>query len=237
MSRELKRNHCGSGEHALHRRRFLQAGAAMGVGLGGLDLATRAGFAEDLRRRERHVLLLWLGGGASQLETFDPKPGTPTGGPFKAISTAVPGIAISELMPRIAQRLGQVAIVRSLDTRIGDHGGAATLMETGRTPEPGLVYPEFGAVIARELGQIDSQVPDFISLDLATEGHRRPEPGFLGGRYAAMHLTRTTRPENIDLPEGLTDLAHTEREHLRQFLSERFNRGRQAEEVHGYNST
>src|SRR5205823_7924857 len=78
-----------------------------------------------------------------------------------------------------------------------------------------------------------------VSLYLATEGQRwgRPEPGFLGGRYAGMSLERSLKPENIELPAGLSEREHTEREHLRQYLSERFNRGRDAEEVRGYNST
>src|SRR5687768_16242504 len=181
---------CGSAEHGFNRRLFLQGGlaTALGVTLGGSEAAYDRAWAAELRRRQKHVLLLWLAGGSSQLETWDPKPGRPTGGPFKAIPTAATGVHICELLPKMAQRMNRVAVVRSLDTSIADHGGASVLMETGRTPEPGLVYPDLGAVIAKELGQLDSQVPDYVSLYLATEGQRRPDPGFLGGRYAAMHL-------------------------------------------------
>jgi hypothetical protein len=207
----------------------------LGAGLGGLGISAWAG---ELRRQQKHVLLLWLAGGASQLETWDPKPGRPTGGPFQAIPTAVPGIHISELMPKMAQLMNRVAVVRSLDTRIGDHGQAAELMQRGRRPEAEVAYPDLGAVVARELGQRDSVVPEYVSLYLATEGQKwgRPDPGFLGGRYAAMTLERGLKPENIDLPQGLTEKDHTEREHLRRYLSERFNRQRQADEVQGYNS-
>jgi uncharacterized protein (DUF1501 family) len=112
-------------------------------------------------------------------------------------------------------------------------------MQIGRRPEAELAYPDFGAVVAKELGQRDSQVPEYVSLYLATEGQYsgRPNPGFLGGRYAAMSLERSLKPENIALPAGLSDVEHTEREHLRQYLSERFNRSRNAAEVQGYNST
>ncbi len=221
------------------RRRFLHdaGAAALGMGLGGLAAPYDPLWADELRGQNKHVLLLWLAGGSSQLETWDPKPGRPTGGPFKAIPTVATGVHISELMPKMAKIMNRVAIVRSLDTRIADHGTAAALMETGRTREPRLVYPDLGTVIAKELAQRDAQVPDYVSLYLATEGHRRPNPGFLGGRYAAMHLNRSLKPENLDRPEGVSEVDHADREHLREYLSERFNRSREANEVNGYNST
>jgi hypothetical protein len=230
---------CGSREHEFSRRRFLVGGAAsaLGVSLGGLEAGYNRAWADELRRQHKQVLLIWLAGGASQLETFDPKPGRPTGGPFGAIPTKVPGVQICELMPKIAPLMDRLAIVRSLDTKIADHGTAANLMDTGRTPEPGLSYPDFGTVISKELAQHDSAVPDYVSLYLATEGHRRPNPGFLGGGYAAMHLKESLRPADIDLPEGFTSAQHAEREHLRRLLSERFDRVRQAPQIKGYNST
>jgi hypothetical protein len=230
---------CSSPQHEIGRRQFLQGGAAtaLGVSLGGWGAAYNAAWAAELRRTHKRVLLLWLAGGASQLETFDPKPARPTGGPFKAIPTAVEGIHICELMPKMAKLMKDFAIVRSLDTKIGDHGQASNLMDAGRTPEPGLAYPDWGTVMSKELAQRDSQVPDYVSLYLATEGQRRPNPGFLGGAYAAVHLRDSLRPENIDLPEGVTTSQHHEREDLRRWLSEQFDRERKAPAIKGYNST
>jgi uncharacterized protein (DUF1501 family) len=232
---------CGSPEHTVNRRLFLQGGiaTALGVGLAGLEAPLDSLWASELRKQRKHVLLLWLAGGASQLETWDPKPGRPTGGPFKAIPTKVPGTHICELLPKMAQLMDLVALVRSLDTRNADHGQAAELMQRGRRAEAEVVYPDFGNIVAKELGQRDCAVPDYVSLYLASEGRRwgRPDPGFLGGKYAAMSLERSLKPENIDLPAGISGAEHTEREHLRQYLSERFNRGRNAAEVQGYNST
>jgi hypothetical protein len=236
-----RKQFCGSPEHLIDRRLFLQGGlaSALGVGLAGFEAPRDSLWASELRRQHKHVLLLWLAGGSSQLETWDPKPGRPTGGPFRTIATAVPGVHICELLPKMAKLMDRVALVRSLDTRIGDHGQAAQLMQFGRRPEAGLVYPDLGAIVAKELGQRDSQVPEYVSLYLATEGQRwgRPEPGFLGGRYAAMSLERSLLPDNLHLPPGLSEREHTEREHLRKYLSERFDRGRDATEVTGYNST
>jgi hypothetical protein len=237
----MKKQFCGSAEHLIDRRLFLQGGiaTALGVSLAGLESPHHSLWADELRRQGKHVILLWLAGGSSQLETWDPKPGRPTGGPFKAIATAVPGVHISELMPKTARMMNQIAVVRSLDTKIGEHGQASELMQRGRRPEAELVYPDFGAVVAKELGQRDSAVPEYVSMYLATEGQRwgRPEPGFLGSRHAGMTLEKSLRPENIDLPKGISEREHVEREHLRQYLSERFNRGRNADEVSGYNST
>ncbi len=234
-------SYCGSPEHTINRRLFLQGGVAtaLGVSLAGLEAPLDSLWAEELRRERKQVLLLWLAGGSSQLETWDPKPGRPTGGPFRAIPTVVPGVHICELLPKMARLMDRVALVRSLDTRIGDHGQASELMQRGRRPEAELVYPEFGVVVAKELGQRDSAIPEYVSMYLATEGQSwgRPNPGFLGGRYAAMNLERSLKPDNITLPAGISEQEHTEREHLRQYLSERFNRGRQAAEIQGYNST
>ena len=97
---------CGSPEHGLNRRGFLGASAAAGAAAFAADMTVlnilkEPAFAEEIKRQEKRVILLWLAGGASQLETWDPKPGRPTGGPFRAIDTNVPGIRISELMPQL----------------------------------------------------------------------------------------------------------------------------------------
>lgn len=212
------------------RRDFLTAAGA-GVGLAAanmtiLDLLKTPSLAAEMKSSRKHVILLWLAGGASQLETWDPKPGRPTGGPFRAIDTNVSGVQISELMPKMAQRMDKVAIVRSLNTRVADHGGGADIMETGRAVEQGLPYPDLGALMAHELGRIDSQVPDYVSMYSSTEGRRRGTSGFLGGRYAPMFLTEQMVPENLRRPEQLVEHDQTRRLELRSFLANRFQQGR-----------
>src|SRR5262245_32681866 len=111
------RRFCGSPEHGLDRRGFLGTVAA-----GAAALAAPA-LAGDIAARRKSVILLWLAGGSSQLETWDPKPGTATGGPFRAITTNVPGLHVSELMPKMAKRMQDTCVIRSLNTKNGDHGG------------------------------------------------------------------------------------------------------------------
>src|SRR5947208_1312843 len=143
----MRTNFCGSPEHGVTRRDFLRtslaAGAtalASGIGMNAVGLLGMPALAEELRRQQKSCILLWLAGGASQLETFDPKPGAATGGPFASIQTSTPGVRISELMPKMAARLKDTAIIRSLNTRNGDHGGASRLMMRGRPGESALDY-------------------------------------------------------------------------------------------------
>src|SRR5437868_3657737 len=100
---------CNSPEHFLSRRQFLAGTAAGMLGFGGLIHPTTAG---ELQRQQKQVLLIWLSGGVSQLETWDPKPATDTGGPFQTIPTSVPGTHICELLPQTAQQMHRIALVR-----------------------------------------------------------------------------------------------------------------------------
>jgi hypothetical protein len=227
----MGKNFCGSFDHLLSRRSFLGTVAA-GAGAFAADMtaleAMAAPLAADLKKKQKRVILLWLAGGSSQLETWDPKPGANTGGPFRAIPTAVPGIHISELMPKMAQRIKHTAIIRSLNTRNGDHGGGAKLMMRGRMDEPNLKYPDLGAVLARELGQAESKVPDYVTFFTATEGRGMApgSSGFLGARYAPMELTTDMMPPNLRRLDGITEIDHQQRADLREFLSKRFSQGR-----------
>jgi len=241
MSKTRRTHFCGSPEHALNRRGFL---GSLAVGAGALaadmtvlDFLKEPSLARELKRNDKRVILLWLAGGASQLETWDPKPGTPTGGPFRSIPTAVPGIHISELMPKMAQRMGHTCIIRSLNTKNGDHGGGARLMMQGRRDDASVRYPDLGAVLARELGQLHSQVPDYVSFYAATEG-RMMAPGsggFLGQRYEPMYLTTGNVPENLRRLDEISELDHLERGELRDLLSKRFERGRTSRALGSHN--
>lgn len=224
----------GSPHPSLSRRALLGAGAlgaaSLAADMSQVNLLAQPVLADELRKQQKRVILLWLAGGASQLETFDPKPGRPTGGPFRAIPTSVPGVHISELMPQMAKRIHKhTAILRSLNTKNGDHGGGAELMMRGRRDEPNVKYPDLGAVLARELGQIDSQVPDYISLYSSTEGRNssRPSPGFLGARYAPILLSENMSLPNVKRLEAINEIDHQERAELRDLLSKRWLKGRE----------
>jgi hypothetical protein len=217
------------------------AGAAATVGcfaadMGQVHVLRSEEVARELKRQDKRVILLWLAGGASQFETWDPKPGAKTGGPFRAIQTNATGVHISELLPELAQRMQHTAIIRSLNTKIADHGGGADLMDTGRLKDPGILYPDLGAVVARELGRLDSKVPDYVSLYTETEGRRKGTSGFLGSRYAPMFLSESMIPPNIARLESLPAIDHKDRAALRDALSRRFANARRNHSVDSHNS-
>jgi hypothetical protein len=232
---------CGSLSHAVDRRAFLGAAAAgaaaFAADMTGLNVLGTPALAGELKKQQKRVILLWLAGGASQLETWDPKPGAPTGGPFRAIPTSVPGVHISELLPEMAKRIKHTCIIRSLNTRNGDHATGAQMMMRGRRDEPNLRYPDLGAVLARELGLPDSKVPDYVAFYSQTEGRNMApgNAGFLGARYAPMELTTSMMPENIQRLKDISDLDHRERAELRDLFGKEFNRGRTSTTLASHN--
>jgi len=131
-------------------------------------------------------------------------------------------------MPKMAARLKNTCIIRSLNTKNGDHGGGAKLMMRGRMDEANLKYPDLGAVLARELGQADSQVPDYVSFYSQTEGRdfAPGAAGFLGSRYAPMELSASMKPDNIRRLDGIDELDHQQRADLRELLSKQYSQGR-----------
>jgi uncharacterized protein (DUF1501 family) len=235
-----RKSFCGSAEHVVSRRGFLgtlgAAGAMAFADMTDVQALASPEVADELRRNEKRCILLWLAGGPSQFETWDPKPGAATGGPFQSIQTSIPSVHISELMPKMAGRLKDTAIIRSLNTRNADHATAARMMMRGRPAESNINYPDLGAVLARELRPEAGQVPDYVSFYFATEGRNMSpgSPGFLGARYGSMELYNSMIPENIRRLE-ISEQDHLERADLRNFLSASFERGRASLAVDSHN--
>src|SRR6185436_5583059 len=227
----MKTPFCGSAEHDVSRRAFLGTVLTGTAALLGQSSAVHC-LAEPaltgaLKAQNKRVILLWLAGGASQLETWDPKPRTVTGGPFAAIPTSIPGVHISELMPQMAERLKQVCLIRSLNTKNADHGAASELMMRGRADEASLRYPDMGAILARELARADSKVPDYVSFYTATEGRdfSKLTPSFLGARYAPMKIAENLIPPNLKKPAQMTENDHFARAQLQELLGQQFVKG------------
>ncbi len=202
---------CRSGEHLIERRKFLGtlAGVA-GAATFGAPSMVRAAMPQ-LTAGNKHILMVWLAGGVSQLETWDPKPKTDTGGPFRAIPTSVPGIHICELLPYTAKQMHHLALVRSINTKENDHGKGAYCMTTGRRQEPVADYPHLGAVGAKLLAPADSPLPGHIHVAAGGTGGSRDDAAFLGPRYASISLGDGNPPRNTALPEGMTPAADDKR--------------------------
>ncbi len=178
------------------RRAFLRC-LAGGGGPGGRRwsdcLSARA---DEIRRQGKACILLWMAGGPSQFETFDPKPGADTQGPTKAISTSVPGLTIAEHWTHLAPLMKDVALLRSLTSKEGNHGRATYLLHTSYAPSGGIVHPGFGATVAQQLGPDDFDLPSFVSISGPSIG-----PSFLGVRYAPFLVTNPNQPpDNLPSP-------------------------------------
>ncbi len=166
----------------LTRRTFLRASSLAGLGwltpLGQL----LGGLAEDGPRREpaRSVILLWLAGGPSQLETFDPHPGTATAGETRAIDTNVRGVQFAAGYPRLAEQMDSLAVVRSVVSREGDHERGTYNVMTGYRPDPTVIHPSIGAICAHELPAAGTQIPRYVSI---LPGQWPGRGGYLGNQY------------------------------------------------------
>ncbi|MCC6419330.1 MAG: DUF1501 domain-containing protein [Gemmataceae bacterium] len=228
---------CNSADHLVSRRRFL-AGAAGAVGTAGL-LGFRGmvepAAANTLRRAERRVLVIWMAGGVSQLETWDPKPGTNTGGPFQSIATNVAGTRISELLPYTARHMDRLALVRGINTATDDHGLGTYIMHTGRRRTPGEEFPHLGSVAAKLLGREENPLPGYIHITPRGDGGtNRQDAAFLGPRFASVALADGNPPANTLRPTDVSEAADRQRNQLRERLNGRFQLGRRTAETEAY---
>jgi uncharacterized protein (DUF1501 family) len=211
-------------------------GTAAGLGAG-LSTFTHPVVAADLARRQRQMLVIWLAGGASQLETWDPKPKTDTGGPFRSIETSVPGVRISELLPRTAMQMHRLALLRSLNTNENDHGKGTYLMHTGRAQTPALTYPHVGSVMARWLAGDDNPLPGYIYITPGGGGKGASEAAFLGPKYNPLYLGNGQAPANTAQDPAISALGAAGRQALRMHLNDRFARRRRTAETEAYTTT
>jgi len=160
----------------LDRRDLLKwaTGLGMSFALPALDVRAASSRGEE---RPRSLITLWLSGGPSQLETWDPHPGTKIGGPTKAISTSIPDVQIAGAFPLLADQLHHLSVIRSLVSKEGDHDRATYLVKTGFRIDPTLRHPSVSAIVAHALPYEQLDIPPVISLGY---DNRLSRGGFLG---------------------------------------------------------
>ena len=151
--------------------------------------------AADMKKNHKSVILLWMGGGPSTIDLWDLKPGSPTGGEFKPISTSADGIQICEHLPLIAKQMNHLSIVRSMSTREADHMRGRYYMHTGFVPTPTVEHPSYGSVISHELinNVPQLEIPAFVSVGGTSTG-----PGFLGAAYAPFVVDSNGNIRNLN---------------------------------------
>jgi hypothetical protein len=211
----------------LTRREALQLSAAGIVGFstsGWLEAVAQENASNPQRRRS--CILLWMNGGPSQIDTFDLKPGHANGGPFRETATNVPGIRISEHLPRVARHMDKMAIVRAMSTREGDHGRGTFYLRSGYLPQGPIQYPTLGSLVSKEIGAPDLPLPSFVSI----APYRQFSPaaytsGFLGPQYAPLMVGELNNfgfnpqggPDPYDQSLQVQDMRHTDDVRPEQF--------------------
>lgn len=216
----------------LSRRQFVErtAKAMLGVSLlPGLDTA----IAQGKGGKAKHIIYMYMSGGMTHLDTFDPKPGTENGGKTGVAKTPVPGIVLGEFLPGLAERFKDIAVVRSLQQRTADHRGASYWMRTSYERRATIVHPCLGAWGQRLLGKMHPTLPDSVLVGDAG-GH--PGAGYLGPSYAPLPIG----DPNAGLPNSAIHTSIDEKTFNRRLdMMETFNRGFGSkfknEEVAAYN--
>jgi hypothetical protein len=220
---------CQTGEHVLARRDFLGM-LTGGFVVGGLGALATPAASAVLQKEQKRVLVVYMSGGLSPLESWDPKPKTDTGGPFRAIPTATPGTHICELLPKTALHMDKLALVRSIDTKNGDHGKGSYQMTYGRNRIPGVEYPHIGAVSAKALERSDNPLPGHIRIP---GGSRGSDAAYLGPKYASVGMNGKP-PANSARAANLTEQNDALRNQFRQKVNDRFALKRRTAETDVY---
>lgn len=190
------------------RRNLLKTGASA------LAAASLPAQAADSRPKGKAdaCILLWLGGGAAHIDTYDPKGLSVNARPgsyYKSIDTAIPGVKVCEHLKQTAGMLDRCVLVRSLHHPIfSEHGAAANLVHTGRMPSGTLQYPSLGSIVSHELGPKSEDVPAYVVMGYPNITR---DPGFLGAKYGYVYLLQTeTGPNGLIRPPDV-DLAREDR--------------------------
>jgi len=214
-------------------RRELLAGAAGSLASVALASTARAESATPPRKK---LLLLFLSGGASQFETWDPKPGAKTGGPYRAISTSLPGVQISELLPHTAKIMHRMTVVRSVNSGIADHFQGHYALQSGRIAAG---YPVLGSAVAKLLERPDDVLPGYVTI-------RRDGPkaytdvgdaGFLGAKYEGVRIVNNQPPANLTPPPSIAPALANAVDRVRKEADERFRRRREEGPIQSYGTT
>jgi hypothetical protein len=207
------------------RRDFLRVGS-LGL-LGGINLPQllRAADAQKpANSKAQSCILLWLEGGPSQMDTWDPKPSSA----FKPISTNVPGIQVSELLPKLSKRMDKLAIVRSMHTRGNDHPQGTHYAITGHEPNPAMHFPSLGAIISKESGPRNG-IPANILVPQWERSRQYEEyfrAGFLGPDYDPMALPDPSQKNfevaDLTLPKSVSERVVHSRQDLLKIVDRRY---------------
>lgn len=217
------------------RRHLLRLGLSGSLGLLlGDGLLRRAGAQERAGLATAEAcIVLWMSGGMSQTDTFDPKPGTPSAGPLGALRTAQKDLLLSELLPRTAEHMRHVSLIRSMATREGAHDRATYLVHTGWAPGGTVRHPDVGSLVAQALARPASdgdELPPYVCI-----GGQGVGPGLLGVASAPFTVADPTRPvQDLVYPAGVDAERFARRRRLLEAVERQFRRDHPGDETEGH---
>jgi len=190
--------------------------------------------ANDSQTRPiKSVVVLWMNGGPATIDLWDLKPGHANGGPFRPIETSAPGLTISEHLPKLAKHGHEMALVRSMSTKEGDHDRASFLLRTGYTPVGAIQFPSVGALLAKELSSGQSDLPNFVSIAPARYAASL-SGGFLGPEHDPLILGELTSPADglkvadLNRPVDVSEQAQQSRLDILKSMDQRFASSRRS---------
>src|SRR2546425_11934750 len=194
-------------KHAVSRRDFLNVGCLVFLGMTLSDYLAAASAKTSGPAKANAVILFWLEGGPSHIDTWDPK----TNSNFKPISTSVAGIQVSELLPKIAKKMDKLALVRSMHTRGNDHPQATHYAITGHEINPAMQFPSLGSIVTKELGARNA-VPPHVLVPKWDRGRQYEDyfrAAFLGGEHDPMCIPDPSKPDfavtDLSLPKTVSE--------------------------------
>lgn len=208
----------------LSRRAFAERTAKTALGLSLAPAVSSIIAQNPTPGKAKHVIYMYMAGGMTHLDTFDPKPGADTQGQTGAIETGVPGIKVSEYMPKVAENFKDIALVRTLNQKTGSHGAGSYWMQTGYNESAAIKHPNMGAWAQKMLGKQHDQIPDTVYIG----GGAEPGAGFFGPAYsplpignAAGGLPNSKPPvDNSRMNERMEALEGLNRDFLNKYKTE-----------------
>lgn len=199
----------------LSRRSFLKGGL---YGLFTVAFWGARGRVSALSPRVKRCIVLFMNGGPSQIDTFDPKPGTKNGGEFRAIRTSAPEILLSEHLPVVATQAHHLVLIRSMDTKEGNHSRARYLLHTGYPPTNSATHPTFGSLLSAEIGDPNFDLPNAVTINSPAF-----DAAFLGAEHDPFFIPDPLKGvENLSYHKEMYPSRFKSRMEMVRFLNEEF---------------
>ncbi len=216
----------------LSRRQFVERTAKTALGVSILPFFGGQAVRAAGGGKAEYCIFFYMSGGMTHMDTFDPKPGTETGGATKGISTGVAGVELAEFLPNLAKGFKDIAVVRSMTQKTGDHRGGSYWMHTSYQPRATIVHPTMGPWAQRILGKKHETLPDSVAIGT---GGNHPGAGFFGPTLAPLPIGDPMRGvQNSTIWKDLDDKGFDKRLDMTNTFDSSFRRKFQTEDVKAY---